>query len=134
MIRQLSIYAKNEKGTMRRLLSALAAENINVLGFVNNDSGEFGTVRMIVDDFDKGYDILTNAGYLCSKSSVMGIELPDRPGELEAFLNILDDMNVNIDYMYVGYSRENSQPIILLHTSNMSMISDTIARKGYTVY
>ena len=40
MLKQVSIYAENRKGTMQKITSVLLKENINILGSVTNDSAE----------------------------------------------------------------------------------------------
>ena len=134
MINQLSIYTKNEKGTMRRLLSLLAKEGINVLGIVNNDNAEFGIIRLLTDNCDKSYDVLLSNGYLCEKTYVIGVELNDEVGEMEKLLAAYDEMNVNIDYMYIGYLRENSMPVIMIHSVDMTTVLAALTSRGFTVH
>ena len=134
MIEQLSVYAENNKGAMRRILSLLSRRGINVLGFVNNDSAEFGTMRLIVSDCALALDQLKQAGYLCKTDSIIGLELDDRPGELEQVLTFIEKHNINVNYTYVGYSRESSKPIILIHCEDMDIVSDGLVKAGYKVY
>ena len=42
MLKQLSIYAENRKGTFKHVTGILEEENINILGSVTNDSAEYG--------------------------------------------------------------------------------------------
>ena len=65
MLKQLSLYVENKKGTMRDITSILKDENINILGSVNNDGPEFGIIRMVVSEPDRAYDALKEAGYMC---------------------------------------------------------------------
>ena len=50
MLKQVSIYAENKKGTMQRITGILLENNINILGSVTNDSAEYGIIRMVVSD------------------------------------------------------------------------------------
>ena len=134
MIEQLSIYTENKKGATREILSNLSNAGINVLGFVNNDSAEFGTIRLVLSDTAAAEKTLTEKGYLCRSSHVIGVELDDQPGALENLLAIFEDMNINIDYMYVGYRRENETPIIMIHSSDMEIVSGSLKNSGYSVY
>jgi len=131
---QLSLYVENKKGTSRAVLAELSRAQVNVLGFVNNDSGEFSTIRMILSDLDKGCDVLKKIGYLCKKSKVLGVELKDVPGSLGELLTAYEEMNINIDYMYVGYRRENATPIIILHSDAMDIVEERLKQLGYQVY
>ena len=53
MITQVSIFTENKKGAMRALTRILADNRLNIVSMLSNDSPEFGTIRMIVDDPDK---------------------------------------------------------------------------------
>ncbi|MCR4735154.1 MAG: hypothetical protein K5829_09145 [Treponema sp.] len=130
---QLSIYAENKKGTLKTILSILSQANINVLAFVNDDRGEFGTIRLIVSDTDKGLALLEKS-FICKKAQVLGIELPDNPGSLQGLLAQIEEMNININYMYVGYRRENSVPVIIIHTDEIEIVAKTLKNKGFKIY
>ena len=41
MLKQLSIYAENAKGTMKEITDVLTKEGINIWGSVTNDSAEY---------------------------------------------------------------------------------------------
>ncbi|MCR5667298.1 MAG: hypothetical protein K6G01_10765 [Eubacterium sp.] len=133
MIQQISIYTENTKGAMRRLLSVISDAGINVLGFWNGDSGEFGVVRLIVSEQEKALEVLARQGYICKESSVLGIEIDDCPGSLVTLLQVIEQMNINIDYMYVGYRREDARPLIMIHCEDMDIISTQLKHKGYAV-
>ena len=47
MLKQLSIYAENKKGTVQHITGILAEQGINILGSVINDGTEYGVIRMI---------------------------------------------------------------------------------------
>ena len=65
MLKQITVYAENKKGTMKDITGILASHNINIWGSVTNESSEFGMVRMIVSDPDKALKELS------------GLSLPD---------------------------------------------------------
>ena len=134
MITQISIYTENKRGAARQILSLLSEKDINVLGFVSSESGDFGTLRLIVSDPDGAMTILEDGGYLCRRGEVLGVELPDQPGQLAMLLQRIEEININIDYMYVGYRRENHQPVILLHCDDQDIVAGILTRSGYTIY
>ena len=51
MLKQLSIFAENKKGTMQQITQILFENDVNILGSVNNDSAEYGIVRMVSGTF-----------------------------------------------------------------------------------
>ena len=75
MLKQLSIFAENKKGTMQQITQILFENDVNILGSVNNDSAEYGIVRMVVSDPDKAEQALQAAGYMTRQTDVLGVEL-----------------------------------------------------------
>lgn len=134
MIKQISIYTENRRGAAREIFSVFAKAGINILSFVSSDSGEFGTMRLIVSDSAAAMAELTRKGYLSKMDSVLAAELEDVPGALENLLAFIEEMNINIHYMYVGYMRENRVPIIILRCDEMGIVEQNLTGKGYTVY
>lgn len=134
MIRQLSVYMENKKGGTLEVLSLLSRSQINVLGLVSKDNTEFSTLRLILSDASAARRVLEEAGYLCNTSLVVGVELDDSPGALEAMLALIEHMNININYLYVGYARENGMPIIIVHCEYAQPVEEALNRAGYRTH
>ena len=101
MLKQLSIFAENKKGTMQQITQILFENDVNILGSVNNDSAEYGIVRMVVSDPDKAEQALQAAGYMTRQTDVLGVEVVDQPGNLNSLLKTLLETNISIDYIYL---------------------------------
>lgn len=132
MLRQLSVYAENKKGTMQKITSILKEEQINILGSVTNDSAEYGIVRMVVSDPEKASRSLEAAGFLCRLTEVMGIELEDEVGNLNHLLQALMDSNINVDYIYLSFNRDSGKPILILHVEDIFEVENCMRAKGFT--
>ena len=61
MLKQVSIFAENKKGTFQAITEILKREEINILGSATMDGVDFGTVRMLVSDTDKAIHSLKAA-------------------------------------------------------------------------
>lgn len=133
MLRQVSIYAENKKGTMRNITSALAGGNINILGSVTNDSAEYGIVRMVVSDPDLAAEILTKEGYLCRLTDVLGVEITDEVGNLNRLLLSLEESNVSVDYLYLSFNRASGKPIMVFHAPDPYEVEACLKSKGYAL-
>ncbi len=134
MLKQLSIYVENKKGTMKNITSLLKDRQINILGSVNNDGAEFGIVRMVVSDPDNAYETLKEAGYLCRLVDVMGIEVADEVGDLNRLLTALSDSNINVDYTYLSFNRDSGKPILIMHVTEEDIyeVEACMDAKGFT--
>ena len=73
MLRQISIYAENKKGTLADITRILLEKNINILGSMTDDGAEYGCNRMVVSDADTACEALTQAGYLTRVRNVIGV-------------------------------------------------------------
>ncbi|MBO7340588.1 MAG: amino acid-binding protein [Lachnospiraceae bacterium] len=133
MLKQVSIYAENKKGTMQRITGILLENNINILGSVTNDSAEYGIIRMVVSDPQKAYDSLTGDGFLCRLTDVIGVEVADEVGNLNHLLKDLEQSNISVDYLYLSFNRESGKPIMVFHCLDIGEVKACLRAKGYTV-
>lgn len=133
MMKQLSIYAENKKGTMQDITSILAKEQINILGSVTNDSAEYGIVRMVVSDTETARKALASQGYLCRVIDVIGVEVEDEVGNLNRLLGALSDSNINVNYIYLSFNRDTGKPILIFHAEDIAEVEECITAKGFTV-
>ena len=128
MSKQLSIFAENKKGTMQQITQILFENDVNILGSVNNDSAEYGIVRMVVSDPDKAEQALQAAGYMTRQTDVV-----DQPGNLNSLLKTLLETNISIDYIYLSFNRESGCPIMVFHVPDVYETEASLKSKGYTV-
>ncbi len=133
MIRQLSIFAENQKGAMHQVTQVLADAGINMNTLVTNDSAEFGIIRMLVSDTDAALACVQAAGYLCRVDFVVAAEIGDECGSLNALLETLDRGNVNLDYLYVTYSGLSKHPVAILRTQDIMEVEAFLRAKGYNM-
>ncbi len=131
MLQQLSIFAENVKGQMQRITDILEKNEINILGSVTNDSAEYGIIRMVVSDTDKAVGALTESGYICKTTPVIGVEIDDHPGALNYLLKAMYDSNVNVNYLYLSFDRDSAMPIIVLHTEDITEVEACMRGQGF---
>ncbi len=133
MLKQVSIYAENKKGKMQDITTILAKEGINILGSVTNDSAEYGIVRMVVSEPEAAVKAFTAAGYLCTMTDVLGVEVTDEVGNLNKLLIALEESNINVDYLYLSFNRASGKPIMVFHTEGPFEVQSCLKAKGFTL-
>ena len=133
MIRQLSIFAENRRGAMHQVTQVLEDNGISMNTLVTNDSAEFGIIRMLVSDTEKAFECLKAAGYLCHSDPVAAAEIGDEIGSLNRLLAVLDRGNINLDYLYVTYSRANGKPVAILRSMDIMEVEEFLRAKGYSM-
>lgn len=132
MLKQLSIFAENKKGTMEDITRILLENDVNILGSVTNDSAEYGIIRMVVSDTQKAMDAFHAHGYICKMTDVLGIEVKDEVGNLNKLLRALLESNINADYLYLSFNRDTGMPIMIIHTADIMEVEECLRSKGFT--
>ena len=133
MLKQVSIYAENRKGTMQQITGILLEESINILGSVTNDSAEYGIIRMVVSEPEKAVEALVKKGYLCRMQDVLGVEVEDEVGNLHKLLVALSESNISVDYIYLSFNRETGKPVMVIHTEDVEEVEMCISSKGFSL-
>ncbi len=133
MLKQLSVYAENKKGTLEKITGILLEKNINILGSMTDDGAEYGVNRMVVSNPEDAVSMLQEEGFICSVKDVIGVEVEDKVGNLNALLKTLLEMNINIHYLYLSFNRSSGLPIMVFYTEDIWEVEDGLRNKGYRV-
>ena len=115
-INQLTVFVENKQGTVVSITEILSKNNINLRALSIAETEAFGILRLIVNDEEAAVKALTDAGYLLKVTEVVGVKIGDAPGKLSAVLRVLDDKNINVEYMY-SYAGVDGHAKIAFKTS-----------------
>jgi len=109
-VKQISVFLENKKGRLAEVTKTLFHEKINIRALSLADTADFGVLRIIVDNPERSLTVLKSHGFVAQVTEVIAVEVEDRPGGLSQILEVLDQDNVNVEYMYayVEKSRENA--------------------------
>jgi hypothetical protein len=113
MIKQLSLFLENTPGRIQEPCRLLAGAGVNIRTLTLADTQQFGILRLIVSDWEKGRQVLQDNGYVVNVADVVAVEVEDRPGGLVRLLDSLMAGGVNIEYMYAfTFGREGRAVLI----------------------
>jgi hypothetical protein len=133
-VEQISIFIENKSGRLAEITRILGDASINIRALALADTSDFGILRLIVNDVETAKRILKEKGFTVSKTEVVAVEVPDRPGGLSAILQTLDSHHINVEYMYAFVERcggnaviifrfdETDQAISVLKSSNFNIL------------
>ncbi len=130
-IKQLSIFLENKKGRMRNALDVLADAGFNIRALSIADTSDFGILRLIVPKPDEAKDILEKNNFVVKTGYVIAVEMSDQPGGLSTILGILDDSDINLDYLYAFVDEKEERAIVLLHPEDIDAGVEAL-KKGKT--
>lgn len=132
-IEQLSIFLENKKGRMRKALDVLAQNGINIRAMSIADVSDFGILRLIVPVPDKAKKLLEDNNFLVKVGDVIAVEMSDKPGGLNSILKILDDSNINLDYLYAFVDEKEERAIVLLHPEDVDGSIKALSEGGAVI-
>lgn len=112
-IKQLSMFLENTKGHLKAPCQALAREGLNILTLSLADTAQFGILRLLVNDPDRAQAVLEKAGHVVRVTEVVAIEVENRPGGLAEMLEVIEQAELNIEYMYAfTFGREGKAVMV----------------------
>jgi hypothetical protein len=133
LIKQISIFIPNKKGSLSQLTDILIAHNIDIRAIAVFDTAEFGILRIVVDDPDRAVEILKEEGIVAKVSRVIAVEPEDKPGSLNEIFSILRDADINVEYIYSFIMRKNELPYIVLKVDEQEKAVDVLTAQGINV-
>lgn len=133
LIKQLSIFIPNRKGSLSQLTDILIAHNIDIRAIAVFDTSEFGILRVVVDNPDRAVEILNKEGVVAKVSKVIAVEPEDEPGSLNQIFSILRDADINIEYIYSFIMRKKEMPYIVLKVDQQEKAVEELTANGINV-
>lgn len=112
-IPQVSVFVSNRPGRLQAVCRSLADAGVNLLSLTLADSGEFGLIRLIVNDAEKAVDVLAKAGLSATITDVVACPVNAAIGGLADLLSTAVGTQ-QIDYMYAYPSTLNGSNIMIL--------------------
>lgn len=97
---QISVFLENRAGRLSEVVHALAEAQINIRALSLADTSDFGILRLVVCEQEKAKTVLKDKGFTLGCAAVVAVEIPDRPGGLDAVLQIVSKNGINVEYMY----------------------------------
>ena len=111
-IQQLSVFLENREGRLDEVLSVLAGNDINIVALSLADTSEYGMLRMIVSDPNKGKAVLKENGITSMLTDVVALRVPHETGSLSRAMHQIVEGDVNIEYMYAFAQGDTAHVVI----------------------
>ncbi len=129
LAKQLSVFIENRQGRLSEVLNVLKQNSVNILSISLADTTEYGLLRLIVNDAEKGKDMLAKEGFSSLISDILIVEIPHKAGSLQSLLEGLDNSDINVEYMY-GLSINGEGAFVVLKASNLQEADKIISSYG----
>jgi hypothetical protein len=132
-VEQISIFIENKSGRLAEITRILGEAGINIRALSLADTSDFGILRLIVNDRENAKIVLKEKGFTVSKTEVVAVEVPDKPGGLYQILHILDSEAINVEYMYAFVERCGENAVIIFRFDETDKAIKTLVDSGFNV-
>lgn len=132
-VEQISIFLENKPGGLEHVTRILKEANINIRTLSLADTSDFGILRLIVNDVDATITILKEHGFRVSRTTVVAVEVPDRPGGLHSILDVLAKKELNVEYLYAFVEKSGENAVIIFRFDNPDAAIDVLLKNGFIV-
>ena len=132
-VEQISIFLENKPGGLEEVTRILKEAAINIRTLSLADTSDFGILRLIVNDVEKTSRVLKENGLRFSRTIVVAVEVPDRPGGLHDILAVLSNNGINVEYLYAFVERSGENAVIIFRFDAPDKAIEALQKNGLTV-
>ena len=132
-VEQISIFLENKPGGLEEVTRILKDAQINIRTLSLADTTDFGILRLIVNDVDTASRVLKENGLRFSRTTVVAVEVPDRPGGLHSILEVLSKNGINVEYLYAFVERSGENAVIIFRFDAPDKAIEVLEKNGLTV-
>ena len=130
-LKQLTVFVENKQGALVAITDTLATHNVNIRALSIADTRDFGILRLIVNDNATALKTLGDEGYLINTTDVVGVKIGDEPGKLSKALQVLDENDINMEYLYAFMSRTEKHAYVVLRVADNSAAEQALEKAGF---
>ena len=132
-VEQISVFLENKPGTLEKATLVLKEANINIRTLSMAETADFGILRLIVNDVEKANKVLKENGFQVSKTPVVAVEVPDKPGGLHSIMEVVSKEGINVEYLYAFVEKSGQNAVIIFRFDNPEKAIDILMKKNFTV-
>ena len=130
---QLSVFLENRAGRLAEVTHTLAEAGVNIRALSLADTSDFGILRLIVCDPELANQALKEKGFTLGRTSVVAVEVPDRPGGLDSVLQLVSTHDINVEYMYAFLQREKGGAILIFRFDKVDQAIELLREHKFTI-
>lgn len=131
-IQQLSVFLENREGRLDEVLKTLADHEVNIVAMSLADTSDYGMLRMIVSDPEKGKRVLKEAGITAMLTDVVALRVPHATGSLSKAMHQIVEGGVNVEYMYAFANGNDASAV--LKCDNPKRVVEILLESGFDVW
>jgi hypothetical protein len=132
-VKQISVFLENKSGRLATVTRILGENGINIRALSLADTTDFGILRLIVDNPDQAWQVLKANDFTVSATEVIAVRMSDSPGGLGRVLKTLEEIGINIEYMYAFVGRSGSDAVVVFRVEAIDRAVELLQQAGITL-
>jgi hypothetical protein len=129
-VKQISVFLENKSGRLATVTRILGENGINIRALSLADTTDFGILRLIVDNPDQAWQVLKANDFTVSGTEVIAVQMSDQPGGLAQVLQTLEDIRINIEYMYAFVGRSGEDAVVVFRVEAIDRAIELLQQAG----
>ena len=93
----IAVFVENKPAQTARITKILADAGVNIYWVTIANNGSFGVMKFLVDKLETAVQNLKQHGLMVSLLHVLAVEVPNKPGALQAVADSLGQAGINLD-------------------------------------
>ena len=131
-IKQLSVFLENREGRLDEVLNTLGSNDVNIVALSLADTADYGMLRMIVSEPQKGKEVLKEAGIPAMLTDVVALRVPHATGSLSKAMHEIVAAGINVEYMYAFANGSDASAV--LKSDNPAKVVEVLKSTGFDVW
>lgn len=132
-VEQISVFLENKPGSLEKATKVLKDNKINIRTLSVAETADFGILRLIVNDVEKANQVLKDSGFRVSKTPVVAVEVPDKPGGLHSIMEVISKEDINVEYLYAFVEKSGENAVIIFRFDAPEKAIDVLVKNKFTV-
>ena len=130
-VRLVAVFAENKPGQTAYVTQILADANLSIRWVTIANTGDFGVMKFLVPDCELAYQAFKHEGLVASLIEVLAVEVPDKPGALQAVTACLARNNINLDNTSGFVARDRA--ILIIESQELAQAKVILEKHGVRV-
>jgi hypothetical protein len=130
-VKLVAAFAENKPGQVARFTKILANANINIRWLAVASTGPYGVMKFLVSDPNLACQAFKDRGLIAKLVDALAIEVPDKPGGLQAIAECLSSQNINLDNAS-GFIK-NDRAFLVIEVSDHATAREVLQQHGFRV-
>ncbi len=133
MTKQINVFVENKPGRFKKITGILAENGINIRAIEIQDRGDYGIMKLLVNDPRLAHVVLTEAGLAAALRDVVAIAIEDKPGSLFHLAELINDRGINMLDAYGFVTQTQKEAIWCVEVEHPEDVVRLVKEAGYRV-